>query len=309
MTYTLTTERLREIASRPSFSASPLSHEVKYMARELLANREAQPVFCVDMDSNFIKHIQKCSEEVAKWPEWKQRGSDVTQFAAPPAPAYPETLPCPVRLMPGLLFGRGVTTKSMLDALVRRAEYEAELDAMTPEKKAEDNARIEAFKALLPKPPAPAVPDGHCIMPLTLTAANGAKGALSGEFKVSRTVRCHECGGEGCDDCGDAGEFEEEITVPWDTIKEIYRAAVDACRAAMLTQPVSQGNEWIACSERLPKVGGTVLISSDGYVSVGEMNRSGANYRYFTSVATGRELTVTHWMPLPAAPEGGNNIE
>ncbi|UYU03043.1 hypothetical protein OHY99_19635 [Serratia marcescens] len=41
---TLTTERLREIASSPSFSANPLSHEVKYMARELLANREAQPV-------------------------------------------------------------------------------------------------------------------------------------------------------------------------------------------------------------------------------------------------------------------------
>ncbi|CVF69669.1 Uncharacterised protein [Serratia marcescens] len=39
---TLTTERLREIASSPSFSANPLSHEVKYMARELLANREAQ---------------------------------------------------------------------------------------------------------------------------------------------------------------------------------------------------------------------------------------------------------------------------
>ncbi|HGM7366760.1 TPA: hypothetical protein ACKQGF_000973 [Serratia marcescens] len=39
----LTTERLREIASSPSFSANPLSHEVKYMARELLANREAQP--------------------------------------------------------------------------------------------------------------------------------------------------------------------------------------------------------------------------------------------------------------------------
>ena len=89
-------------------------------------------------------------------------------------------------------------------------------------------------------PPAPAVPDGYCIMPLTLTAANGAKGALSGEFKVSRTVRCHECGGEGCDDCGDAGEFEEETTVPWETIKDIYRAAVDACRAAMLAQPVSQ---------------------------------------------------------------------
>ncbi|MEL5348144.1 hypothetical protein PTR23_25865, partial [Serratia nevei] len=41
---TLTTERLREIASSPSFSANPLSHEVKYIARELLALREAQPV-------------------------------------------------------------------------------------------------------------------------------------------------------------------------------------------------------------------------------------------------------------------------
>ncbi|WP_312427425.1 hypothetical protein [Serratia sp. (in: enterobacteria)] len=30
---------------------------------------------------------------------------------------------------------------------------------MTPEQKAEDDARIEAFKALLPRPPAPAVPD------------------------------------------------------------------------------------------------------------------------------------------------------
>lgn len=80
----------------------------------------------------------------------------------------------------------------------------------------------------------------------------------------------------------------------------------NACRAAMLAQPVTQGCNWIACGEQLPAVGETVLVSSDGYVSVGESERSGANYRYFTSVATGRELTVTHWMPLPAAPEGGN---
>jgi hypothetical protein len=43
-----------------------------------------QPVFCVDMDSDFIKHIQKCSEAVAKWPEWKRQGADATQFTAPP---------------------------------------------------------------------------------------------------------------------------------------------------------------------------------------------------------------------------------
>lgn len=40
---TITTERLREIASTPSFSSTPLSHEIKYMARELLAAREAVP--------------------------------------------------------------------------------------------------------------------------------------------------------------------------------------------------------------------------------------------------------------------------
>ncbi|MCU1787715.1 hypothetical protein CUU54_02435 [Pectobacterium polaris] len=47
----------------------------------------------------------------------------------------------------------------------------------------------------------PVSPEGYCIMPLKLTAENGAKGALSGEFHISRTVTCHECGGEGCEDC------------------------------------------------------------------------------------------------------------
>lgn len=27
-----------------------------------------------------LEHCQNCSEEVAKWPEWKQHGADVTKF-------------------------------------------------------------------------------------------------------------------------------------------------------------------------------------------------------------------------------------
>ncbi|MDX6915678.1 hypothetical protein R9X49_11225 [Pectobacterium carotovorum] len=73
------------------------------------------------------------------------------------------------------------------------------------------------------------IPDGYCIMPLKLTADNGAKGALSGEFHISRTVTCHECGGEGCEDCNDRGSWEEEILIGWDIIKLIYQSAVDAC--------------------------------------------------------------------------------
>lgn len=78
--------------------------------------------------------------------------------------------------------------------------------------------------------PAPvAVPDGYCLMPQKLTAANGAKGALSGEFHIPRTVTCRECGGDGCEDCDDQGEWEEEIPIGWDIIKLIYAAAVEAC--------------------------------------------------------------------------------
>lgn len=63
------------------------------LLEELLANREAQPVLCVDRDSDFIKHIQKCSEEVAKWPEWERRGADVTEFTDSPAPGVPDDSP------------------------------------------------------------------------------------------------------------------------------------------------------------------------------------------------------------------------
>ncbi len=66
--------------------------------------------------------------------------------------SYPEKLPCPVFLEPGLRFGKGVTTSLILDALQRRAEYYAELDAMTPEQRAEHDAGITEFKAMLGQP-------------------------------------------------------------------------------------------------------------------------------------------------------------
>lgn len=66
--------------------------------------------------------------------------------------SYPEKLPCPVFLEPGLRFGKGVTTSLMLGALQRRAEYYAELDAMTPEQRAEHDAGFAELIAMLPQP-------------------------------------------------------------------------------------------------------------------------------------------------------------
>jgi len=90
------------------------------------------------------------------------------------------------------------------------------------------------------------------------------------------------------------------------------RAEALACRAAML-QGETDGNSpvipdgWVACSERMPEVGEVVLTAEDGCVNVGEAERSGSNYRYFTPVVSGRELPATHWMPMPAAPQQETN--
>jgi hypothetical protein len=63
--------------------------------------------------------------------------------------------------------------------------------------------------------------------------------------------------------------------------------------------------KWIPVSERMPEIGDIVLTAMGGVVNVGEMECSAANYRFFTSVISGRELPATHWTPLPAAPKEG----
>ncbi|EOI3490372.1 DUF551 domain-containing protein [Cronobacter sakazakii] len=96
---------------------------------------------------------------------------------------------------------------------------------------------------------------------------------------------------------------EIQLTLCRPEFREVAEISWNACRAAMLAAPpapVTAG--WIACSERMPEVGDIVLTADNGGVNVGEMEHSGASYRYFTSVVSGRELPATHWMPLPEAP-------
>ncbi|MDP0495705.1 MAG: hypothetical protein Q7Q73_05805 [Verrucomicrobiota bacterium JB024] len=70
------------------------------------------------------------------------------------------------------------------------------------------------------------------LMPRALTAENGAKTALMGEFFVSGGERCANCGHPGFegDDCALCGCDQSEpwnIPVPWTAIKRIYTAAVE----------------------------------------------------------------------------------
>ena len=76
---------------------------------------------------------------------------------AQPAPKHPEVLPCSVLLEPGLRFGKGIKTSTMLAALARRAVHESDMAALSPEERAEFQAGIEGFKSLIAQQPA--VPD------------------------------------------------------------------------------------------------------------------------------------------------------
>ncbi|HDV0806084.1 hypothetical protein [Yersinia enterocolitica] len=70
---------------------------------------------------------------------------------------YPATLPCPVRLEPGLILGKGLPIAMLFRALSRRADYEAEIVAMTPEQRAEHDQRTREVKKFISECIAPRV--------------------------------------------------------------------------------------------------------------------------------------------------------
>lgn len=95
-----------------------------------------------------------------------------------------------------------------------------------------DGEKVLAFWCRMEQPaPVMVVPDGYCIMPRQLTAENGAKALLLGEFKLLVTKECPECceleePTEGCSICDGEGEYGQKHTIPWDQIKYIYSKAV-----------------------------------------------------------------------------------
>lgn len=83
----------------------------------------------------------------------------------------------------------------------------------------------------MPESNKPTIPEGYCLMPRRLTAENGAKALLLGEFKLEVTRECPECleldePADGCEICDGEGEYAQRHTIPWDMIKFIYSEAV-----------------------------------------------------------------------------------
>ena len=65
------------------------------------------------------------------------------------------------------------------------------------------------------------------LMPEALTAENGAKKLLIGEFFEEVKVDCCKCYGDGCDECEGRGHYVMKVPVQWTTIKAIYAKTVE----------------------------------------------------------------------------------
>lgn len=154
---------------------------------------------------------------------------------AQPAPEYPETLPCPVLLEPGLRFGKGVKTSTMLSALVRRAVYESDLAALSPEERAEFQVGIEDVKALIAQP-APVVPDGYVMVPKVATEKMLIAGLEEADplgslidWNASR---------------GDCNTREQ--------VQGMFEAMLAAAPQSPGSEPATVPGKWTPVSERMP---------------------------------------------------------
>ncbi|EJP9078340.1 ead/Ea22-like family protein [Escherichia coli] len=85
----------------------------------------------------------------------------------------------------------------------------------------------------------PVTPDGWVIVPKKLTAENGAKGVLSGEFSETTFISCPECfGDDDCETCDGSGRIEIKVPVSWTTIKTIW---AKGCECFSIVAPQQDG--------------------------------------------------------------------
>ncbi|MDM3222457.1 hypothetical protein OGV71_12055 [Citrobacter sp. Cf088] len=82
--------------------------------------------------------------------------------------------------------------------------------------------------AMLQAGNSPVTPDGLALVPKRLTAENGAKSVLSGEFSETKFINCPECfGDDDCETCDGSGRIEITVPVTWTTIKAIWDKGVE----------------------------------------------------------------------------------
>ncbi|HDI5167435.1 TPA: DUF551 domain-containing protein [Klebsiella pneumoniae] len=277
---TITRDELNEVIA--TYGKHHIAHR---MANALLAAMDSEPVIVVGDDGGDALSYRRLIQSF-------EPGTKLYRHAQP-APEYPDTLPCPVLLEPGLRFGKGIKTSTMLAALARRAVYESDMAALSPEERAEFQARIEDFKALIAQP-VPVVPQD----------------VLEALQKVAR-IRL------------DLNDFDGDRRGIADCLCDAEEALIEVVnrRAAMLAAAkhdtpamnsvqsvVTVPGKWIPVREQMPES----KPGSYEYLVFETLNNR-VNHDYWNVPDKGDDAFapfwnyygghVTHWMPLPAAPK------
>ncbi|KFC86064.1 hypothetical protein [Hafnia alvei] len=77
------------------------------------------------------------------------------------------------------------------------------------------------------------LPSGYALVPCKLTAENGAKSCMIGEFTEQTEISCPECfGDDECETCDGSGMIEVTVPVSWTTIKDIWAKGIEHFAAA-----------------------------------------------------------------------------
>ncbi|WP_392420613.1 hypothetical protein [Edwardsiella piscicida] len=89
-------------------------------------------------------------------------------------------------------------------------------------------ASLEADPVAMLADKSPVNPDDFALVPKKLTAENGAKSVLLGEFSETKFINCPECfGDDECETCDGSGIIEITVPVTWTTIKAIWAKGVE----------------------------------------------------------------------------------
>lgn len=301
MTSKLTRERIEQYANDPRMCN--INDEIRQMARMALAAMESEPdcnerqLFC-STDTARMKKVISVSA-----------GSEATPLYrhAQPAPVVPEEMPCggaaddyhdgyqdgwnacrAAMLQAGTLNNEGTkqawTGIPDIDNAINMLDRIDTLDSC-------DDDRIEAVKTVLRRLAgnSPVIPDGYVMVPKEMTDEIGEA--------IAMQANC--CGGIALD------IYDAMIAAaPHDT---------PALNSVQSVVHVSDG--WIPVSERMPEDDDFVYIwprpDFGVELHIGQYcernHKGGGWYAQVYEQNYGIEwhpITVTHWMPLPAGPQG-----
>ncbi|HBS2774382.1 TPA: DUF551 domain-containing protein [Klebsiella quasipneumoniae subsp. similipneumoniae] len=90
-----------------------------------------------------------------------------------------------------------------------------------------------------------------------------------------------------------------------DTTREVWSAMLAAAPQSPGSEPATVPGTWIPVNERLPEAGGDMIVFTDGIVMSGVSYAKKKGF-YIQALEYDDDEPVdrvTHWMPLPAAPQ------